>query len=341
MTGSILKISAVVFAYFMVSIALVFSNKVLMTPGKSIPAPIFVTWFQCVLTAMIIYALGLLGRGSVKGEIMNEFPSQDYNIQLATKVFPLSFIFVGMVTFNNLCLQYVEVSFYNVARSLTIVINVILTYIMLHERTSIKTLGCLLLVIIGFFIGSDGEVNFSLIGTMFGVLSSLFVSLNSIYTKKVMPLVNDDKWKLSFYNNMNASIMFVPMIFLAGEHKIIEANFELFYSSSFWCLMIIAGILGFLIGIVTVMQITLTSPLTHNISGTAKACVQTILALWIWKNPTTTKALFGVFLTIFGSMAYAWVRMNETAKPTPVAVDYKPVQVQDTDEDIELQTTKA
>ena len=32
--------------------------------------------------------------------------------------------------------------------------------------------------------------------------------------------------------------------------------------------------MGFAIGLVTVMQVKATSPLTHNISGTAKAAVQ-------------------------------------------------------------------
>jgi len=91
------------------------------------------------------------------------------------------------------------------------------------------------------------------------------------------------------------------------------------------------------------MQITYTSPLTHNISGTAKACVQTILALLYYKNPTTTNALIGVFLTIFGSMIYAWVRMNESSTPKPATqsvqtVEYKPLKGTDeNEEDIELQ----
>ena len=49
---------------------------------------------------------------------------------------PLSVIFVGMVVFNNLCLKYVEVSFYQVARSLTILCNIALTYVVLGKSTS-------------------------------------------------------------------------------------------------------------------------------------------------------------------------------------------------------------
>ena len=134
-------------------------------------------------------------------------------------ILPLSLVFVSMISFNNLCLKsmlvvpltcrYVPVSFYLVARSLTIVFNVVLScvngivitcsYLFLHIRTSFKVILCCLVVIFGFFIGAEGEINFSLIGTIFGVMSSLFVSLNSIYTKKMIPIVDNNSWKLCFY----------------------------------------------------------------------------------------------------------------------------------------------
>jgi len=119
-----------------------------------------------------------------------------------------------MITFNNICLKYVEVSFYNVARSLSIVFNVIFTYILLGKPTSFLTCSTLIVVIFGFYMGIEGEINFSLIGTLSGVLSSVFVSLNSIYTSKVLPKVDNDKSLLLYYNNFNASVLFIPLIFL-------------------------------------------------------------------------------------------------------------------------------
>jgi GDP-fucose transporter C1 len=47
-----------------------------------------------------------------------------------------------------------------------------------------------------------------------------------------------------------------------------------FISLAFWTAMLLSGVMGFAIGLVTVMQVRATSPLTHNISGTAKAAVQ-------------------------------------------------------------------
>ena len=102
----------------------------------------------------------------------------------------------------------------NVARSLSIIFNVIFTYFLLGKSTSTLTSATLLVVIVGFYFGIDGEIDFSLIGTAAGVLSSVFVSLNSIYTSKVLPKVNNDKSLLLYYNNLNASMLFLPLIVL-------------------------------------------------------------------------------------------------------------------------------
>lgn len=86
-------------------------------------------------------------------------------------------------------------------------------------------------------------------------------------------------------------------------------------SPLFWFTMTITGIMGFAIGLVTVMQVKATSPLTHNISGTAKAAVQSLMAFWIWGNEATFKGVLGIFLVIFGSGLYTWVQMNSGIPP--------------------------
>ena len=73
------------------------------------------------------------------------------------------------------------------------VFNVMLTYFILGQKTSISAIVCCAIIFAGFFLGVDKEKedesgSFSLSGTVYGVLASLFVSLFSIYTKKVSPL---------------------------------------------------------------------------------------------------------------------------------------------------------
>lgn len=208
-------------------------------------------------------------------------------------------------------LKWVEVSFYNVARSLTIVFNVILSKILLNSNVSNKTLGCLAIVIVGFFMGSSGEINFSMKGIIAGIFSSLFIALNPIYTKKVLPVVDNDHWKLTFYNNVNAGILFIPFMLIFEREAIVKAFGEQFLNPSFWGAMWAAGFMGFSIGIVSVLQIKATSPLTHNVSGAAKSAFQTILAFYIWGNEATFLGCLGIAVVLGGSLMYTFVKMVE------------------------------
>ena len=91
-------------------------------------------------------------------------------------------------------------------------------------------------------------------GTIYGVLASLSVSLYAIYIKRVLPAVDDNVWLLTFYNNINAMILFVPLIVVFGELPEIVSYSELF-TIKFFLLMTAGGIFGFAIGYVTGLQV--------------------------------------------------------------------------------------
>lgn len=310
--SSYFYIASVVALYWTVSISMVYLNKMLLSnENASIPAPLFVTWYQCVTTCIVCIVLGHIGemtRNNGSKSFFDQFPMVKFNSKTDMSVLPLSLIFVGMISFNNLCLQYVEVSFYNVARCLSLVFNVFFTFMFLGKTTSLWTCSTLLVVIFGFIVGIQGEINFSMVGTSAGVMSSVFVSLNSIFTSKVLPAVDNDKSLLLYYNNLNASFLFLPLIFLF-EGQVLVDNKEKLTSGFFWVCMTATGLMGFGIGIATVLQVKATSPLTHNISGTAKAAVQSLMAFYIWGNEATVKGILGILLVIFGSGLYTWVQM--------------------------------
>ena len=121
------------------------------------------------------------------------------------------------------------------------------------------------------------------------------------------------------------------------ERDIIKEHISSFSSIIFWSVMTMAGIFGFLIGIVTIAQISLTSPLTHNISGTAKACVQTIIAVLFLGDKMSLRSVFGTICVLFGTFMYSLVRnyeMDQKKKKSPeIKGLVKPIN--DPDEDPE------
>lgn len=112
---------------------------------------------------------------------------------------------------------------------------------------------------------------------------------------------------------MNSVFLFIPLIIIFERNTIWE-HWNSFYSFVFWSAMNIAGVFGFLIGIVTIAQINLTSPLTHNISGTAKACVQTLVAVIFLGDKMSMRSVMGTACVLFGTFMYSVVRSREMDK---------------------------
>lgn len=221
-----LKIVLVVLFYWLISISMVFINKYVFSDQDfNLDAPLFITFFQCVCSIVITLLFSLID-SLFKPSVLRliDFPalsiSKSFSLHVTKKTLPLSVVFVLMIVCNNLCLKYVQVAFYFVSRSLTTVFNVIFVFLILHQKTSLNVLLSCLVMISGFLLGVDqegvtGHLNY--FGIFFGLLSSVFVSLNSIYAKKVLQNMDNNVWLINLYNNFNSIFIFVPLIVISGK----------------------------------------------------------------------------------------------------------------------------
>lgn len=142
------RIAGVVALYWFVSITMVFLNNHLLD-NKDLDAPLFVTFYQCVVTVALCWSMQLLSK-VWPGLI--DFPSVKFDVKTSREVLPLSVVFIGMITFNNLCLKYVGVAFYTIGRSLSTVFNVLLSYIILKQTTSLTALMCCGIILGGLML---------------------------------------------------------------------------------------------------------------------------------------------------------------------------------------------
>jgi len=150
-----------------------------------------------------------------------------------------------------------------------------------------------------------------------GVFSSAFVAYYGIAIKKTLPLVDNSEWRLLIYNTTIAIVLFVPLLLVANEFLILYPDPKYPLDNTIWQGLIISGLLGYLINIAIFMQINYTSPLTNAISGTAKACVQTLLGWVFFRNPISTMNGLGIVSVIGGSAWYSHIKyeaMKETEK---------------------------
>ncbi|KAI9015768.1 triose-phosphate transporter family-domain-containing protein [Phycomyces nitens] len=301
-------IVAVITFYFVISLSVVFLNKFIMS-GSDFPYALFVTWYQLVVALVLLLIWAQAGKHYA---ILSIIPPYEFDLRIAKKVAPLTFVYVMMLALNNLCLKYVEVTFYQVARSLSINFTILFTYMILGKTTSMPAIVACGIVFLGFAIGSYGEINFSWAGIFYGVGSSAFVALYGIYVQKTLGAVENNQWRLLHYNTTLAIIFLFPLVLFSGElSEILQTKTEILGDMGFWALMTLTGVTGFGINIAMFLQVKYTSALTNTICGTAKACVQTVLAAMIFRNPISELNGLGILLALFGSGYYGWVRYKE------------------------------
>lgn len=234
------------------------------------------------------------------------------NLVTCKLVFPLSILYIGMLLLNNFCLKEVGVAFYFVSRSLTTVFNVIFTYFIINEPVSRGALICCAFIVLGFILGIDQESvigSLSVIGVLFGVSSSLFTSLFSIYTKKTLARLDRNIWQLVLYNNINAILLCTPLLVVHGDIQALISDKVI--NPMFWSLLSISGVMAFFISIVTNASIKYTSPLTHNISGTAKACLQTVIAVIYRHDHKSNLWWLSNVIILVASAAYSRIKQLE------------------------------
>jgi GDP-fucose transporter C1 len=327
-----LTIGAAVLFYWFVSISLVFLNKYLLSsPDLKLDAPLFITWFQCLVAVFILGALLVAPNYGVPIPEKYRIPAtpRPQLITACLETLPLSIAFVMMTSGNNMMLKYVPVSFYYIGRSLTIVFNTALTFAILGDRTSLAAIGCLALIIIGFFCGVDQEGaagSLNLTGLGYGIFASLMVAVTGILQKKYLkiPSIGDNEARLTLVNNVNATFLFLPLMLLWGEFGRVAA-FDLLFSFRFVSAMLVASVFGVGMAYMSVYCISLTSPLSHNVSGTVKSAIQTVLGVAFFNEWAMRSLLWwGSNFTIVGaSIAYAvvrWREMHDKKSPTPAPI---------------------
>uniref|UniRef100_A0A6G1SC19 GDP-fucose transporter 1 n=2 Tax=Aceria tosichella TaxID=561515 RepID=A0A6G1SC19_9ACAR len=255
-------------------------------------------------------------QGNMKQLFIVNIPHR-INLETCKIVFPLSILYIGMLVMNNLCLENVGVAFYFVSRSLTTVFNVVFTFFLINEPVSRGALVCCGFIVLGFILGIDQESvigSLSVTGVSFGVASSLFGSLFTIYTKKTLAKLDKNIWVLVLYNNINAILLCTPLLIVHGDIQALIS--EKVIKPSFWFLLSVSGVMAFFISIVTNASIKYTSPLTHNISGTAKACFQTVIAV-VYSNDHKSYLWWISNITILvASAAYSRIKQLEMERRT-------------------------
>lgn len=218
-------------------------------------------------------------------------------------------------SFNNYCLKYIDASFYQVVRGLVLPITVVISYVFLKARPSAWILSSCFIICLGFFTSvHPGETDLSMLGVIFGLLSSLTTATHAVIIKTSLPVVDGSTIDLAYYVNLFSALLFIPLSVVVGE---IPTIYALFFKSDAGDLMtfsvgaLITGVVGFLICIAGFLSIKVTSPITHMVSSAVRSALMAVLGVVFFHDNLSAEKIASIVIIVIGSVFYTWIKDRE------------------------------
>lgn len=187
------------------------------------------------------------------------------------------------------CLRYVDAAFYQVVRGLLIPFTALLSFLLLvgWRISRLALCGCAVIVL-GFLTGIEGETVTSTpsIGLALGVLSSLATAAESVFVKRVlnrtdMGLLDTACAAATINMPLSAALSLMSRegdtlrLMVFSEAVTLRKVATAYFGSS---------LVTFVLALATLLQISITSPLTHMISTAFRGVLQAGVAVAVFRT---------------------------------------------------------
>ncbi|KAH0477086.1 MAG: uncharacterized protein KVP18_000163 [Porospora cf. gigantea A] len=174
----------------------------------------------------------------------------------------------------------------------------------------------------GFVLNSLDPSTLSAGGLVLGGLSSFFQSIYNVMVKRVLVHLNHDTNLLLLYNLIWGTVLFLPLVFFAGEgHAFLDLPWDPLTPefSERWFALIGSSFLSILINLSSFLCIQYTSPLTFNILGFTKSILQSLGGILFLGDVVTMESAASLLLSLTGTGVYSYAKYKEVGH-TPVSI---------------------
>ncbi|WVQ63630.1 uncharacterized protein L199_001783 [Kwoniella botswanensis] len=258
------------------------------------------------------------------------------------RLWPYLFMRTVAVGMKVWCLNLVPASFYQVSRGLLLPVTVFLSYIFLGSKISSSILKSILVICAGFVVGSIAkyggtsslesysnvtQVASALLdlGFILGIASTFTTAAETIVVKVHAPKLSI--LRAVYTTSLVGFITFASLSFFSGGFAELSTLLSRTQSNSttIFSSIGISSVAYYLVSIAAVLQITVTTPVTHTISTAVRGVLQSLLAVVLLPNEQlSTWQVISISFILLGSIRYTWIKEKEkrekevqTAKTDP------------------------
>jgi len=235
-------------------------------------------------------------------------------------------VFTVNIWLATLSVQVASLPLNQILRSIVPIITISINYMAFSESISKKLLLPIAFVVFGCVLTVSGDLSTDVIGLVIVGASCIISSLKGILTQRVQ----QDDIKLGAADVLRymcppAIFQLVVFAIMMGEVTEFYMKFDQYNNIGTAVVLCGAGVLAFLMNIVSFRTAHLSNPLALNIVNNVKQVVVALIAIPIFGSEPTSLLISGVIVACIGSYWYAAAKRSENA----AKVEQLPTVLQD------------
>lgn len=295
--------------WFLVNIVLTLLTKILMVT-YSFKYPVTMSFVHQALTAFLSFLENLINSKDTEPETPEKEQKSFKHVIL------LSILFALNIVFGNLSLYYCSVAFVQVVKSIVPITTMILSWTILHETFSIKTILSCVVICFGVALTCFSDTKLTITGLIVTLTTCFLSSLKKIFTKIVLSgenKISPQKLLISI-SPFSAIEIFLISLYRNEHISMIDPSSQ--YKKSFLCIfgVVLSGIIAYFLNLTNFYATKFASPLTMTIAGCLKQVITIFLSFLLFSSSISTLNRIGMCITIVGSLWYSLLEVKNSDK---------------------------
>jgi len=260
--------------------------------------------------------------------------------QWRTMALPVSFSMAGDVSASNLSLLTISLSFYTMVKPFQLVFVLIFAVAMGLEKPSMALAATIVVISVGTALASSGELEFSWVGFLLVIASTVLSGFRWAMSQKLLQGVGQgleeplDPIATMYITLPAASAALLPLFLAVEAEALMRSDFWELHPGVWLPLvgvMLGTGVLSFMLILLELQLVQMTSSLTCSIAGVFKELCLIAASVLCFGDSVSLLNIAGVSTSFAGVFLYNWQRAQ--AKPAAYGqIETVEVELDDLDE---------